>query len=311
MSAKKRLLLEFIILFFVAFFSLQLSYRIGVPPYVIILPSCVLAVIMMLTTVSVVKPDKRFKKKFFALMSIMNDDCDPVRFLEEIQLFMNSDEYRIIYEQYPMYKVDVYFSMADGYACIGNGEKAEEILLEIFPLMEIYNDTNSGHVIQWLLNTRLTLICIDSGKIAAAKEYFEKGKESCSALSTWKRIVAPSPFSKAMNKFDDALQGMFRMFFKDEKNNKALTLNKYNDAIQGMFLIDDKKYDEALTLFKKSLETYERCKREKVEMQYIFSAIYKELGDEENYRNCLSYVAEHGNYLHIAKIAREKLREAK
>jgi len=86
------------------------------------------------------------------------------------------------------------------------------------------------------------------------------------------------------------------------------SLERYIKSMEGHFALLDEKYEESLQTHL-DLLTSVQAKGEEVHLRYRLAETYKKLGDDHQQKEQLEFVAEHGNKLHIADLARQQLQE--
>ena len=224
----------------------------------------------------------KMQKKWRALASIKENDCDVIKYIEELHLLVESKHGRKYLKQNPALWLPVSLDFAYSYHYNGENDKAEEITKEVLDSIET---SKAGKKMNILLTCTaiqmLTGLYIYKSKLEKAREYYAYLPEYYAVVSSWK---ANAKTKQILYLWDKAIK-----------------------ELDNAFLIAEGKFSEALPFYQKEWENSENTMLTKVRIQYNLSLIYDGLGEDEKYKESLTYVARHGNNTFMARIAREKL----
>lgn len=271
---------------FLGLFSVLIAYglfKIDIP-YIL---SVILAIIFSIPLISFFKNFYIFKLTH-NIGDILNYQCDPKKYIEK-----NSEllENRILRN-----RIEYYFlllNIAVGYFSLGNNEKAiftahkipEKKIKENFYFNVAYN--------------------YNLGIFYSSKENWQMGKIFLGNLKDIYTNLKNSPKNK---------NGNFILSYSD--NNKKyeyvpeIKLKEIEIMIEEIEVLlgkENNKFQEAIEFYEKKFKmqstTYGRCFS-----KYYLAFAYEELNDFDKMKESLKFVAENGNALHIAEIARDILK---
>ena len=271
---------------FLGLFSVLIAYglfKIDIP-YIL---SIILAIIFSIPLISFFKNFYIFKLTH-NIGDILNYQCDPKKYIEK-----NSEllENRILRN-----RIEYYFlllNIAVGYFSLGNNEKAiftahkipEKKIKENFYFNVAYN--------------------YNLGIFYSSKENWQMGKIFLGNLKDIYTTLKNSPKNK---------NGDFILSYTD--NNKKyeyvpeIKLKEIEIMIEEIEVLlgkENNKFQEAIEFYEKKFKiqntTYGRCFS-----KYYLAFAYEELNNFEKMKESLEFVAENGNALHIAEIARDILK---
>ena len=249
--------------------------------------SVILAIIFSIPLISFFKNFYIFKLTH-NIGDILNYQCDPKKYIEK-----NSEllENRILRN-----RIEYYFlllNIAVGYFSLGNNEKAiftahkipEKKIKENFYFNVAYN--------------------YNLGIFYSSKENWQMGKIFLGNLKDIYTTLKNLPKNK---------NGDFILSYTD--NNKKyefipeIKLREIEIMIEEIEVLlgkENNKFQEAIEFYKKKFKiqstTYGRCFS-----KYYLAFAYEELNNFEKMKESLEFVAENGNALHIAEIARDILK---
>lgn len=271
---------------FLGLFSVLIAYglfKIDIP-YIL---SMILAIIFSIPLISFFKNFYIFKLTH-NIGDILNYQCDPKKYIEK-----NSEllENRILRN-----RIEYYFlllNIAVGYFSLGNNEKAiftahkipEKKIKENFYFNVAYN--------------------YNLGIFYSSKENWQMGKIFLENLKDIYTNLKNSPKNK---------NGNFILSYTD--NNKKyeyvpeIKLKEIEIMIEEIEILlgkENNRFQEAIEFYEKKFKiqntTYGRCFS-----KYYLAFAYEELNDFDKMKKSLKFVAENGNALHIAEIARDILK---
>lgn len=271
---------------FLGLFSVLIAYglfKIDIP-YIL---SVTLAIIFSIPLISFFKNFYIFKLTH-NIGDILNYQCDPKKYIEK-----NSEllENRILKN-----RVEYYFlllNIAVGYFSLGNNEKA---ILTAHKIPEKKIKENFYFNVAYNYNL---------GIFYSSKENWQMGKIFLGNLKDIYTTLKNSPKNK---------NGNFILSYSD--NNKKyeyvpeIKLKEIEIMIEEIEVLlgkENNKFQEAIEFYEKKFKmqstTYGRCFS-----KYYLAFAYEELNDFEKMKKSLEFVAENGNTLHIAEIARDILK---
>ena len=271
---------------FLGLFSVLIAYglfKIDIP-YIL---SIILAIIFSIPIISFFKNLYIFKLTH-NIGDILNYQCDPKKYIEK-----NSEllENRILRN-----RIEYYFlllNIAVGYFSLGNNEKAIFIAHKI-PEKKIKENFYFNVAYNYNL-----------GIFYSSKENWQMGKIFLGNLKDIYTTLKNSPKNK---------NGDFILSYTD--NNKKyefipeIKLREIEIMIEEIEVLlgkENNKFQEAIEFYEKKFKiqntTYGRCFS-----KYYLAFAYEELNDFEKMKKSLEFVAENGNTLHIAEIARDILK---
>ncbi|MCL2286261.1 MAG: hypothetical protein FWC32_07835 [Firmicutes bacterium] len=221
-------------------------------------------------------------KKWRALAPIKENDCDVIKYIEELQLLVESKHGRKYLKPNPALWLPVSLEFAHCYHYNGENDKAEEITKEVLDSIEASIAGKKMNIFLTCMAIQtLTGLYIYKSELEKAREYYAYLPEYYAVVSAWKA---------------------------NAKTRQMLDLlNKCIKELDNGFLIAKGKFSEALPFYLKEWENSENIMLNKVRIQYNLSLIYEGLGEDEKYKESLTYVARHGNNTFMARMAREKL----
>ena len=271
---------------FLGLFSVFIAYglfKIDIP-YIL---SIILAIIFSIPLISFFKNFYIFKLTH-NIGDILNYQCDPKKYIEK-----NSEllENRILRN-----RIEYYFlllNIAVGYFSLGNNEKA---ILTAHKIPEKKIKENFYFNVAYNYNL---------GIFYSSKENWQMGKIFLGNLKDIYTTLKNSPKNK---------NGDFILSYTD--NNKKyeyvpeIKLKEIEIMIEEIEVLlgkENNKFQEAIEFYEKKFKiqntTYGRCFS-----KYYLAFAYEELNDFEKMKESLKFVAENGNALHIAEIARDILK---
>ena len=167
---------------------------------------------------------------------------------------------------------------------------------------------------EWLLfysKSALGAGYISNGELDKATDLCHKLEEGCreNYKKTLYYQLSISYFLKEDLETGLKYYEMFKTFKTSAMERKAF--NESNTVyLEGLIDYSQGKYDESLA---KTLVLLEEAsdRSAKVNAHFRLAKVYKALGDTEKQKEHLEYVVEHGNKLHIVKVAREELQALK
>lgn len=249
--------------------------------------SVILAIIFSIPLISFFKNFYIFKLTH-NIGDILNYQCDPKKYIEKNSELLDN---RILRN-----RIEYYFlllNIAVGYFSLGNNEKAiftahkipEKKIKENFYFNVAYN--------------------YNLGIFYSSKENWQMGKIFLENLKNIYITLKNSPKNK---------NGNFILSYTD--NNKKyeyvpeIKLREIEIMIEEIEVLlgkENNKFQEAIEFYKKKFKiqstTYGRCFS-----KYYLAFAYEELNNFEKMKESLEFVAENGNALHIAEIARDILK---
>ncbi|MFR8990946.1 MAG: hypothetical protein ACLVH9_07240 [Fusobacterium sp.] len=271
---------------FLGLFSVLIAYglfKIDIP-YIL---SVTLAIIFSIPLISFFKNFYIFKLTH-NIGDILNYQCDPKKYIEK-----NSEllENRILKN-----RVEYYFlllNIAVGYFSLGNNEKA---ILTAHKIPEKKIKENFYFNVAYNYNL---------GIFYSSKENWQMGKIFLGNLKDIYTTLKNSPKNK---------NGNFILSYSD--NNKKyeyvpeIKLKEIEIMIEEIEVLlgkENNKFQEAIEFYEKKFKmqstTYGRCFS-----KYYLAFAYEELNDFDKMKESLKFIAENGNTLHIAEIARDILK---
>ena len=271
---------------FLGLFSVLIAYglfKIDIP-YIL---SVILAIIFSIPLISFFKNFYIFKLTH-NIGDILNYQCDPKKYIEK-----NSEllENRILKN-----RVEYYFlllNIAVGYFSLGNNEKA---ILTAHKIPEKKIKENFYFNVAYNYNL---------GIFYSSKENWQMGKIFLENLKDIYTNLKNSPKNK---------NGNFILSYTD--NNKKyeyvpeIKLKEIEIMIEEIEVLlgkENNKFQEAIEFYEKKFKmqstTYGRCFS-----KYYLAFAYEELNDFDKMKESLKFIAENGNTLHIAEIARDILK---
>lgn len=271
---------------FLGLFSVLIAYglfKIDIP-YIL---SVTLAIIFSIPLISFFKNFYIFKLTH-NIGDILNYQCDPKKYIEK-----NSEllENRILKN-----RVEYYFlllNIAVGYFSLGNNEKA---ILTAHKIPEKKIKENFYFNVAYNYNL---------GIFYSSKENWQMGKIFLGNLKDIYTTLKNSPKNKNEN---------FILSYSD--NNKKyeyvpeIKLKEIEIMIEEIEVLlgkENNKFQEAIEFYEKKFKmqstTYGRCFS-----KYYLAFAYEELNDFDKMKESLKFIAENGNTLHIAEIARDILK---
>mgnify|MGYP002608886614 FL=1 len=271
---------------FLGLFSVLIAYglfKIDIP-YIL---SVILAIIFSIPLISFFKNFYIFKLTH-NIGDILNYQCDPKKYIEK-----NSEllENRILKN-----RIEYYFfllNIAVGYFSLGNNDKA---ILTAHKIPEKKIKENFYFNVAYNYNL---------GIFYSSKENWQMGKIFLENLKNIYITLKNSPKNK---------NGNFILSYSD--NNKKyefipeIKLREIEIMIEEIEVLlgkENDKFQEAIEFYEKKFKiqntTYGRCFS-----KYYLAFAYEELNDFDKMKESLKFVAENGNALHIAEIARDILK---
>lgn len=271
---------------FLGLFSVLIAYglfKIDIP-YIL---SMILAIIFSIPLISFFKNFYIFKLTH-NIGDILNYQCDPKKYIEK-----NSEllENRILKN-----RIEYYFfllNIAVGYFSLGNNDKA---ILTAHKIPEKKIKENFYFNVAYNYNL---------GIFYSSKENWQMGKIFLENLKDIYTNLKNSPKNK---------NGNFILSYTD--NNKKyeyvpeIKLKEIEIMIEEIEILlgkENNKFQEAIEFYEKKFKmqntTYGRCFS-----KYYLAFAYEELNDFDKMKESLKFVAENGNALHIAEIARDILK---
>lgn len=271
---------------FLGLFSVLIAYglfKIDIP-YIL---SVILAIIFSIPLISFFKNFYIFKLTH-NIGDILNYQCDPKKYIEK-----NSEllENRILKN-----RIEYYFfllNIAVGYFSLGNNDKA---ILTAHKIPEKKIKENFYFNVAYNYNL---------GIFYSSKENWQMGKIFLENLKDIYTNLKNSPKNK---------NGNFILSYTD--NNKKyeyvpeIKLKEIEIMIEEIEVLlgkENNRFQEAIEFYEKKFKiqntTYGRCFS-----KYYLAFAYEELNDFDKMKKSLKFVAENGNALHIAEIARDILK---
>ncbi len=271
---------------FLGLFSVLIAYglfKIDIP-YIL---SMILAIIFSIPIISFFKNFYIFKLTH-NIGDILNYQCDPKKYIEK-----NSEllENRILRN-----RIEYYFlllNIAVGYFSLGNNDKA---ILTAHKIPEKKIKENFYFNVAYNYNL---------GIFYSSKENWQMGKIFLENLKDIYTNLKNSPKNK---------NGNFILSYTD--NNKKyeyvpeIKLKEIEIMIEEIEILlgkENNRFQEAIEFYEKKFKiqntTYGRCFS-----KYYLAFAYEELNDFDKMKESLKFVAENGNALHIAEIARDILK---
>lgn len=271
---------------FLGLFSVLIAYglfKIDIP-YIL---SVTLAIIFSIPLISFFKNFYIFKLTH-NIGDILIYQCDPKKYIEK-----NSEllENRILRN-----RIEYYFlllNIAVGYFSLGNNEKA---ILTAHKIPEKKIKENFYFNVAYNYNL---------GIFYSSKENWQMGKIFLGNLKDIYTTLKNSPKNK---------NGNFILSYSD--NNKKyeyvpeIKLKEIEIMIEEIEVLlgkENNKFQEAIEFYEKKFKmqstTYGRCFS-----KYYLAFAYEELNDFDKMKESLKFIAENGNTLHIAEIARDILK---
>ena len=270
---------------FLGLFSVLIAYglfKIDIP-YIL---SVILAIIFSIPLISFFKNFYIFKLTH-NIGDILNYQCDPKKYIEK-----NSEllENRILRN-----RIEYYFlllNIAVGYFSLGNNEKA---ILTAHKIPEKKIKENFYFNVAYNYNL---------GIFYSSKENWQMGKIFLENLKDIYTNLKNSPKNK---------NGDFILSYIN--NNKyeyvpEIKLKEIEIMIEEIEILlgkENNRFQEAIEFYEKKFKiqntTYGRCFS-----KYYLAFAYEELNDFDKMKESLKFVAENGNALHIAEIARDILK---
>lgn len=271
---------------FLGLFSVLIAYglfKIDIP-YIL---SMILAIIFSIPLINFFKNLYIFKLTH-NIGDILNYQCDPKKYIEK-----NSEllENRILKN-----RIEYYFfllNIAVGYFSLGNNDKA---ILTAHKIPEKKIKKNFYFNVAYNYNL---------GIFYSSKENWQMGKIFLENLKDIYTNLKNSPKNK---------NGNFILSYTD--NNKKyeyvpeIKLKEIEIMIEEIEVLlgkENNKFQEAIEFYEKKFKmqstTYGRCFS-----KYYLAFAYEELNDFDKMKESLKFVAENGNALHIAEIARDILK---
>ncbi|WP_293959962.1 hypothetical protein [uncultured Fusobacterium sp.] len=271
---------------FLGLFSVLIAYglfKIDIP-YIL---SVILAIIFSIPLISFFKNFYIFKLTH-NIGDILNYQCDPKKYIEKnSELFEN----RILKN-----RIEYYFfllNIAVGYFSLGNNDKA---ILTAHKIPEKKIKENFYFNVAYNYNL---------GIFYSSKENWQMGKIFLENLKDIYTNLKNSPKNK---------NGNFILSYTD--NNKKyeyvpeIKLKEIEIMIEEIEVLlgkENNRFQEAIEFYEKKFKiqntTYGRCFS-----KYYLAFAYEELNDFEKMKESLKFVAENGNALHIAEVARDILK---
>lgn len=249
--------------------------------------SVILAIIFSIPLISFFKNFYIFKLTH-NIGDILNYQCDPKKYIEK-----NSEllENRILKN-----RIEYYFfllNIAVGYFSLGNNDKA---ILTAHKIPEKKIKENFYFNVAYNYNL---------GIFYSSKENWQMGKIFLENLKDIYTNLKNSPKNK---------NGNFILSYTD--NNKKyeyvpeIKLKEIEIMIEEIEILlgkENNRFQEAIEFYEKKFKiqntTYGRCFS-----KYYLAFAYEELNDFDKMKESLKFVAENGNALHIAEIARDILK---
>lgn len=105
-----------------------------------------------------------------------------------------------------------------------------------------------------------------------------------------------------------AAQKSWQVFKRALSPKHEKSLERYVRSIEGHFALLDGEYEQSLATHLDLLSSVQ-AKGEEVHLRYRLAETYEKLGQRDEQKEQLAFVAEHGNKLHIANLARQQLQE--
>ena len=220
---------------------------------------------------------KVLRKKFANLQPLLDEKCDPCMYIKGLLPLMV--KYRYILDQNNIFDICMNVSLVVAYIADGQNDTAMEA---ICGLAEKYRTKKIDTRMVFLINMALVSANIADKNLAEAKKHFKQAKLSQSHFSVQKLVIIRQ---KSTALFEQSITRI----------EAALTLL-------------EKRYEEALTAHKQLWLMAQNSQHTKVAIQHNLAEAYEALGEIQKRDECLNYVANNGNTLHIARLAREKLR---
>jgi len=243
-----------------------------------LLIACVLATLVGGFILAVVRGFVMRKEtsRINSIMHILLEECDPDRSVKEIIHLMNTHPKKNKHINNIRKN-----NLATGYFSSGEFDKAIEILKSIITLDGVkQNEITSVNIVA---NYSLCMGYLSKNDTKGAMPYIE-------TLKSYRGLVAKGDY--IMGKKNRA--GMIADLDKLVYNLEAVVAIEEGDA--------ESVLDHFRSMLSKAANRYQR-----VYSHSHLADIYEKLGDASKQREHLEYLAENGNMLYIARVAREKL----
>ena len=208
--------------------------------------------------------------------NILYDECDPIRFIEKA----NEDVNRLVAE-YAVKRNSIMAksnalrlaknNLGTGHYANGDFDKAIKVLEDIKLNERNVND----FVFNTIVHSNMCSINLQQGNIGKALKHYE------------------------------AIKAYLASFTKETQNKKWLEFAI--EDLDAAFDLANGRYEKALKFYKSHSQLSSETKYGRVHANFNLAMAYEGVGDIEKQKEHYTYVAEHGNLLYIAKIAKEKL----
>ena len=222
----------------------------------------------------------KLEKKWKALRPILDDHCDAEKYLAELEGLVASVHGQIFMKPHPLLWPPVCLSLAEGHNFCGNYDRAVEIVEEVLATAKSGKRDDVAYRYSALMS--LAGLYVVKKEPDKAREYRAMLPEYQATVSAWK---ADAKTKNLLDSWEKAVLWL-----------------------DNAFLIDEGKFAEALPFYQKEWENGENNMLTKVIIRCSLSAIYKGLGEDEKYKECLAFVAEYGGNTYMAKQAREEVK---
>lgn len=209
----------------------------------------------------------RDSKKINGVLSILWDECDPARFIEASLDYIDKSSRK------KQLVILAKTNLAVGYFANGQTNKALEVLCAI----DIDESKPANLGVNASVQYNLCFIRLSKKDIKGAMPHYEKlisYRQAAAKLSGGKRYL--SVLNGNISRLDAAY---------------AIAQDRHQDALsfyEAVFKLSKVKYEQVYT-------------------QFVLAEIYEKTEEPEKRVECLEYVAEHGNLLHMTGLARKAL----
>ena len=208
------------------------------------------------------------------IQAIFDEDCDPIRYIKEMTALLDR----------PIKNKDHHMAFVTNLALgyIHNGQANQGIRL-VEDLLKHHDKYQYDVLTSASVNLVLCLGYLSIGNLNAAEKHYQKMGLDCDRAKS--------------DKLEDA----------------AINIEAFLRTLDARFSFEEGRYEEALryfeSLFNELLD--EPSYRLSTALgRFRLALIYEKLGNSAKEKEHLEYVAEYGNLLHVARLAREKLETA-